>query len=142
MHEGSKTLFSSKTKVREEEEILVRYQYANSVLSFLKCFIEKYAYIYVLCFLGSINDNLGADSQSPIEQYFKIYLLYEGTHLINPVNKLPDKMVSINFKISPSAKLAEIKQEIEGFMEILAGNNGALIPTLRQKISKEIQKLQ
>lgn len=39
-----------------------RYQYTNCLLSLLKCFIEKSAYLYAICFLTAVTDRLGTES--------------------------------------------------------------------------------
>jgi hypothetical protein len=111
--------------VRDEDDLIYRYQYANAVISFLKCFIEKYAFLHVLCFVGAISDRLGLESDNgTIGQYFDLYLIYEAMHLINAKHKAPDRMVAINFKISPSARATDIKLEIQSFMEQLSGSKG------------------
>jgi len=46
-------------------------------------------------------------------------------HYINPRHKVPDRIIAINFKISPSAK-TDTRQEIENFMTQMAGVKGEL----------------
>jgi hypothetical protein len=53
-----------------------------------------------------------------------LYLIYEGMHLLSSKQKMPDKMVAINFKISPSVRAIEIRPEIESFVDNLAGSRG------------------
>ena len=53
-----------------------------------------------------------------------LYFIYEGTHLLNSKQKIPDKMVAVNFKISPSVRAIEIKPEIEGVFDNLVGSRG------------------
>ncbi len=62
-------------------------------------------------------------------------------HLVNQRHKLPDRMISINFKISPSLKYNEIKQDIENFVAQLAGTKGELYSELRNNIRNDLQTL-
>lgn len=43
---------------------------------------------------------------------------------MNPKQKIPEKMVSVNFKISPSVRASEIKPEIDGVVDNLLGSRG------------------
>lgn len=70
--------------------MLYRYQYTNCILSFLRCFVEKYAYLQVLCFIGAVADRFGLETDaSSTSLYFDLYLIYQAMHLINPKHKLP-----------------------------------------------------
>ena len=123
--------------------MLTRYQYTNAVLSLLKCLTAKYAYVYVLCFLSAVADRLGLESDaSPLALYFDLYLLYEAMHTINPKHKVPDRIIAINYRISPSAKGPDIRQEIEGYMGQTGGQKGEHFPEIRRKLGKDIQALQ
>lgn len=125
LYQGPKTLFTpGKSKTRDEDELIGRYQYSNSFLSLLKCFAEKYAYLYPLCLYESMNEKLVMDQGNLINLYFQMYIIYEGMHQIHQRHKLPDKIMSINYRISPSAKGGELRQEIQGFIKQTFGVNG------------------
>lgn len=66
----------------------------------------------MLGFLSSLNNKICTGNLLKIELYFGMYVLYQGMHLLNSKFKLPDKMVTINFKITPSVKTLEVKSEI------------------------------
>ncbi len=44
--------------------------------------------------------------------------------LLNNKQKIPDKMVAVNFKLSPSLKSYEIKPELVGVIDNLIGSRG------------------
>jgi len=72
--------------------MLYRYQYANSMLSFLKCFNDKCAYNYVLGFLYSLSGKINFNESlapSSLSLYFQLYVLYEGMHQVSPKMKVP-----------------------------------------------------
>ena len=45
-------------------------------------------------------------------------------HLLNSKQKIPDKMVALNFRLAPSLKGSEIKPEIENVVDNLVGARG------------------
>ncbi len=125
LYQGPKTLFTpGKSKARDEDELIGRYQYSNSFLSLLKCFVEKYAYLYPLCLFESMSERMALEQENQINLYFQLYIIYEGMHQIHQRHKLPDKIMSINYRISPSAKGGELRQEIQAFIRLTFGENG------------------
>ena len=62
---------------QEDDDILFRYQFTNSVISFLKCIMEKGGYSLILAFLASTNSRLEQCVNSgKMNTYFMLYLIY------------------------------------------------------------------
>jgi len=59
-----------------------------------------------------------------------LYMIYEGMHLLNSKQKIPDKMVALNFRLAPSLKGSEIKPELEKVVDNLVGARGELTSTV------------
>jgi len=119
------------SRKQEDDDILFRYQFANSTISFLKCLMEKGGYPLILSFLASINSRLEqCVSSGKLNSYFMLYMIYEGMHLLNSKQKIPDKMVALNFRLAPSLKGSEIKPELEKVVDNLVGARGELTSTV------------
>ena len=75
--------------------------------------MEKGGYPLILGFLTSINNRLEQCVNSgKLNTYFMLYMLYEAMHLLNSKQKIPDKMVALNFRLAPSLKGSEIRPEL------------------------------
>lgn len=93
---------------QEDDDMLYRFQFANAVISFLKCFIDKSAYSYVIAFLSSLVAKIAASEidipNSKSVLYFQIYVLQEGIHLVMDKQRISDKMANINFRITANLR--------------------------------------
>ena len=51
-------------------------------------------------------------------------------HLLNSKQKIPDKMVALNFRLAPSLKGSEIRPELDKVVDNLVGARGELNSTV------------
>lgn len=97
------------------------------MISFLKCLTEKGAYPIVLAYISSMTASLHISlSTGKINTYFLLYVIYEGMHLLNSKQKIPDKMAALNFRLAPSLRAHEIRPELERLVDQLLGSRGEL----------------
>lgn len=88
---------------------------------------ERGAYPIVLAYVASMASSIGVSlSTGKINTYFLLYVIYEGMHLLNSKQKIPDKMAALNFRLAPSLKAQEIRPEIEKIVDQLLGSRGEL----------------
>jgi hypothetical protein len=112
-------------RLAEDDDVLFRYQLANSAISFLKCLAEKGSYPLLLAYLHSLSQRLpDCARHSQLNTYFFLYHIYEGMHILSAKQKIPDKMAALNFRLAPSLKGAEIGPDIERTVNLMIGTRG------------------
>ena len=81
----------------------------------------------ILAFLASINCRFEqCVSSGKLNTYFMLYMIYEGMHLLKSKQKVPDKMVALNFRLASSLKGSEIRSELDNVVDNLIGTKGML----------------
>lgn len=95
------------------------------MISLLRSLAGKYAYLYVLCFISAVTKRLALNANSNfLVVYFDLYIIHEAMHALNKRQKVPERILTINLRIAPSARNTELSLEMEAFIKQTVGTNG------------------